>query len=121
MSHADHINELPANYEIIAHTNNAHVAAVRHTDKPIYGVQFHPEVVHTVHGKQILKNFVYSISKLKGSWTAKSFIESTVQEIREKVGDDRVICGLSGGVDSTVAEWRCGFNRCSNNCSQGYW
>jgi GMP synthase (glutamine-hydrolysing) len=102
MSHGDHIKELPANYEIIAHTNNAHVAAVRHAEKPVYGVQFHPEVVHTVHGKQILKNFVYSISKLKGSWTAQSFIESTVQEIREKVGDHRVICGLSGGVDSTV-------------------
>ncbi len=102
MSHGDHIKELSSNYEIIAHTDNANVAAVRHAKKPIYGVQFHPEVIHTVHGKQILKNFVYSICKLKGSWTAQSFIESTIQEIREKVGDDRVICGLSGGVDSTV-------------------
>lgn len=102
MSHGDHIKELSSNYEIIAHTDNADVAAVRHTEKPIYGVQFHPEVVHTVYGKQILKNFVYSICKLKGRWTARTFIESTVEEIREKVGDDRVICGLSGGVDSTV-------------------
>jgi GMP synthase (glutamine-hydrolysing) len=102
MSHGDHIKELPSQYEIIAHTDNARVAAVRHTEKPIFGVQFHPEVAHTVYGKQILTNFVYSICNLKGSWTAQSFIESTINEIREKVGDDRVICGLSGGVDSTV-------------------
>ncbi|MDZ7660262.1 glutamine-hydrolyzing GMP synthase [Fodinibius sp.] len=102
MSHGDHIKKLSSNYEVIAHTDNAHVAAVRNAEKPVYGVQFHPEVIHTVHGKQIFKNFVYSICKLKGSWTAQSFIESTVQEIREKVGNDRVICGLSGGVDSTV-------------------
>jgi GMP synthase (glutamine-hydrolysing) len=102
MSHADHIQELPENFEIIAHTNNAKVAAVRHKQEPIFGVQFHPEVVHTVYGAQILKNFVYGICKLDGNWTAKSFIESTITEIREQVGDDRVICGLSGGVDSTV-------------------
>lgn len=102
MSHGDHIRELSDNYKIIAHTDNANVAAVRHTGKPIYGVQFHPEVVHTVYGKQILQNFVYDICNLKGSWTAQSFIESTIEEIREKVGNDRVICGLSGGVDSTV-------------------
>ena len=102
MSHADHINKLPGSYEIIAHTDNAKVAAVRHKHKPVFGVQFHPEVVHTVYGAQILENFVYSICKLEGNWTAMSFIESTIEEIREKVGDDRVICGLSGGVDSTV-------------------
>ncbi|NGP87880.1 glutamine-hydrolyzing GMP synthase [Fodinibius halophilus] len=102
MSHGDHIKELPAQYEIIGHTDNAKVAAVRHVDKQIFGVQFHPEVVHTVYGKQILGNFVSNICNLEGSWTAKSFIESTITEIREKVGDDRVVCGLSGGVDSTV-------------------
>lgn len=102
MSHADHIKQLPVDYEVIAHTDNAHVAAVRHKDRGIFGVQFHPEVVHTVYGKQILENFVYAICELEGSWTAQSFIESTIKEIREKVGNDRVICGLSGGVDSTV-------------------
>lgn len=102
MSHGDHIKELPVQYEIIGHTDNARVAAVRHSEKDIFGVQFHPEVVHTVHGKQIIKNFVYNICGLSGSWTAESFIESTIQEVRERVGDDRVLCALSGGVDSTV-------------------
>ena len=102
MSHGDHIKTLSDSYEIIGHTDNAKVAAVRHNEKQIYGVQFHPEVVHTIYGKQILKNFVYEICRLEGSWTAESFIESTIEEIREQVGDSRVICGLSGGVDSTV-------------------
>jgi GMP synthase (glutamine-hydrolysing) len=102
MSHGDHIKELPSQYEIIGHTDNARVAAVRHKNRNIYGVQFHPEVVHTVHGKQVLENFVKDICQLEGNWTAQSFIESTIEEIRTKVGDDRVLCGLSGGVDSTV-------------------
>ncbi|MDX1618159.1 MAG: glutamine-hydrolyzing GMP synthase [Balneolaceae bacterium] len=102
MSHGDHIRELPSDYTIIGHTENARVAAVRHDDKPIYGVQFHPEVVHTVYGKKILENFAFGICGLTGSWTAESFIESTVREIRDQVGDDRVLCALSGGVDSTV-------------------
>ncbi len=102
MSHGDHIKELSASYEIIGHTDNARVAAVRHAEKPVFGVQFHPEVVHTVYGEEILKNFAFEICDLHGSWTAESFIESTVREIREQVGDARVLCGLSGGVDSTV-------------------
>lgn len=102
MSHGDHINNLSGEYQIIGHTDNAKVAAVRHKQKDIFGVQFHPEVVHTVHGKQIIKNFVRDICNLEGRWTAESFIESTIKEIREQVGDDRVLCGLSGGVDSTV-------------------
>lgn len=102
MSHGDHIKELSSRYEIIGHTDNARVAAVRHSGKPIYGVQFHPEVVHTVYGKTILENFAMEICKLSGSWTAESFIESTIKEIREQVSDDRVLCALSGGVDSTV-------------------
>ncbi|SHE38447.1 GMP synthase (glutamine-hydrolyzing) [Fodinibius roseus] len=102
MSHGDHIKKLPREYEIIAHTDNARVAAVRHREQQIFGVQFHPEVVHTVYGQQILENFAYEICHLEGTWTARSFIESTVKEIREKVGDHRVLCGLSGGVDSTV-------------------
>jgi GMP synthase (glutamine-hydrolysing) len=102
MSHGDHIIQLPDDYEIIAHTDNAEVAAVRHRSKPTFGVQFHPEVVHTVQGKQIMGNFVHKICGLEGTWTAESFIGSTIKEIRERVGNDRVLCALSGGVDSTV-------------------
>jgi GMP synthase (glutamine-hydrolysing) len=102
MSHGDHIKELPAPYRIIAHTENAPVAAVKHNDKPIFGVQFHPEVVHTEMGKEILKNFVIDIAGCAGSWTAASFVETEIAAIREKVGNDKVLCGLSGGVDSTV-------------------
>lgn len=102
MSHGDHIHELPSSYEIIGHTRNAKVAAVRHNSKQIYGVQFHPEVAHTEFGKQLFQNFAYTICGLKGDWTPNSFIEEQVQSIREKVGDHKVLCALSGGVDSTV-------------------
>ena len=102
MSHGDHIHTLPNPYKVIAHTSNAPVAAVRHSSKPIYGVQFHPEVVHTEQGKQILQNFALDISGCSGSWTAASFVETEIEAIRKKVGNDKVICGLSGGVDSTV-------------------
>ncbi|SMO34775.1 glutamine-hydrolyzing GMP synthase [Gracilimonas mengyeensis] len=102
MSHGDHIHALPPSYEIIGHTTNAKVAAVRHKENQIYGVQFHPEVAHTDHGKQILQNFAYDICDLKGDWTSESFIEEQIASIREKVGDDKVLCALSGGVDSTV-------------------
>lgn len=102
MSHGDHIHQLPANYEVIGHTSNAKVAAVRHKIDHIYGVQFHPEVAHTDHGKQLLQNFAYDICGLKGDWTSESFIDEQINSIREKVGNDKVLCGLSGGVDSTV-------------------
>lgn len=102
MSHGDHIEHLPAPYRVIAHTSNAPVAAVKHAEKPIFGVQFHPEVVHTEEGKRILENFVSGISGCSGSWTAASFIETESERIRQIVGNDKVICGLSGGVDSTV-------------------
>lgn len=102
MSHGDHIHELPNNYEIIGHTTNAKVAAVRHKAEKIYGVQFHPEVAHTEYGKQVLQNFSYEICGLSGDWTSESFIEEQVKAIREKAGNDRVLCALSGGVDSTV-------------------
>ncbi len=102
MSHADHIHTLPPSFEIIAHTSNAKVAAVRHIENQIYGVQFHPEVVHTECGKQILKNFALDICGLTGDWTAASFVDEQITAIREKVRDDKVLCALSGGVDSTV-------------------
>tara|TARA_Y100000589_G_scaffold313989_1_gene335975 strand:- start:177 stop:1331 length:1155 start_codon:yes stop_codon:yes gene_type:complete len=102
MSHGDHIKELPPSFEIIGHTANAEVAAVRHLENQIYGVQFHPEVAHTDCGKQILKNFAIEICGLSGDWTAASFIDEQIAAIRKKVGDDKVLCALSGGVDSTV-------------------
>ncbi len=102
MSHGDKLNDLPDEYEIIAHTKNAPVAAVRHREEQIYGVQFHPEVVHTVHGSEILSNFAIKICGLTGDWTPAAFIEENIARIREQVGNNKVICGLSGGVDSTV-------------------
>ncbi len=102
MSHGDHIHELPSSYEVIGHTANADVAAVRHIEQPIYGVQFHPEVAHTDCGKQLLKNFAFEICGLSGDWTAVSFIDEQIEAIRSKVGSDKVLCALSGGVDSTV-------------------
>jgi len=102
MSHGDHIHDLPVEYQVIAHTANAEVAALRHTQKNIFGLQFHPEVVHTDQGQQIFKNFLYEICGCEGSWTPASFIETELETIREKVGDKKVLCALSGGVDSTV-------------------
>ena len=102
MSHGDHIHILPDSYEIIGHTENAEVAAVRHRTKSIFGVQFHPEVAHTDCGKQLYKNFAFDICGLSGDWTASSFIDEQIEAIRSKVGSDKVLCALSGGVDSTV-------------------
>lgn len=102
MSHGDHIRELPEQLLIIAHTENAPVAAVRHRDKKIYGLQFHPEVAHTDEGKTILSNFVRTICGCHGTWTPSSFVQSEIASIRDQVGDQRVLCALSGGVDSTV-------------------
>lgn len=103
MSHADHLTSLPSGYRIIAHTSNAPIAAVRSESLPHYGVQFHPEVVHTEYGTRILENFAKDICGCTGDWTAASFIEQKIEEIREEVGEDEVILGLSGGVDSSVA------------------
>ncbi|PSQ97872.1 MAG: GMP synthase (glutamine-hydrolyzing) [Bacteroidetes bacterium SW_9_63_38] len=103
MSHSDHLTDLPDGYEVIASTDNAPVAAVHDTDAPHYGVQFHPEVVHTDFGRQILENFAYEICDCSGDWSPASFVEEQVAEIRERVGDEHVILGLSGGVDSSVA------------------
>lgn len=94
MSHGDHIHELPSSYEIIGHTANADVAVVRHINKSIYGVQFHPEVAHTDCGKQLLKNFAFEICGLSGDWTAASFIDEQIEAIRSKVGSDKVLCAF---------------------------
>lgn len=102
MSHGDSLTKLPEGFHVIAHTANAPICAVANPERRIYGVQFHPEVSHTPHGSDILRNFVYGICKARGGWNARAFIESAKEEIRAKVGSDRVICAVSGGVDSTV-------------------
>ncbi len=103
MSHGDSITRLPATFEIIAHTNNAPVAAVRSHERPHFGVQFHPEVVHTEHGRRILENFALRICGCSGDWSPASFIDEKKAEIQQLVGNDHVVLGLSGGVDSSVA------------------
>ncbi len=103
MSHGDHMTRLPEGFQTIAHTDNAPIAAVRSLHKPHFGVQFHPEVVHTDDGRQILENFAYRICGCAGDWTPASFVEEKKQTLRTLVGDDHVILGLSGGVDSSVA------------------
>ncbi|RZN34546.1 MAG: glutamine-hydrolyzing GMP synthase [Methanosarcinales archaeon] len=102
MSHGDLIGSLPADYDIIAHTAGSPVAAFR--KERIYGIQFHPEVVHTIEGEKILKNFLFSICGCEPNWSSESFINSAINEIKATVGSSRVILGLSGGIDSaTVA------------------
>lgn len=103
MSHGDHLTRLPEGYEIIAKTENAPIAAVRAKNAPHWGVQFHPEVVHTPEGWMLFENFATRICGCSGDWSPAAFIEEKVQEIRATVGQDHVILGLSGGVDSSVA------------------
>jgi GMP synthase (glutamine-hydrolysing) len=103
MSHGDHLTKIPPGFEPIGHTSSAPICAIRNKTRKIYGVQFHPEVVHTPKGKQILHNFLYRICECKGGWTATSFIQTSIEEIKRTVGSGRVICALSGGVDSSVA------------------
>jgi len=102
MSHGDKVVSLDPEFKKIAHTKNAEYAVIKHKKKPFYGVQFHPEVVHTEYGNQYIRNFLFNICNLKAEWTMGKFIEETVTDIREKVGDKKVILGLSGGVDSSV-------------------
>jgi GMP synthase (glutamine-hydrolysing) len=103
MSHSDTITAPPTNAEIIASTDTVKVAAFKIKEKPVYGIQFHPEVTHTVLGKTIIKNFVVDICDCSQSWTPDSFAEVSIKELKEKLGNDKVIMGLSGGVDSSVA------------------
>jgi len=103
MSHGDTIKTIPDSFEIIAGTNEVKIAAFQIKNEEIYGVQFHPEVSHTTEGSILLKNFVVNICKTSQSWTPDLFIETKIKELKEKLGSDKVILGLSGGVDSTVA------------------
>lgn len=103
MSHGDTISRIPDNYTITASTADVGIGGYRIEGEPTYGIQFHPEVYHTFEGRDLLRNFVVDICGCSQSWTAESFIESTITQLRETIGDDSVVLGLSGGVDSTVA------------------
>ncbi len=103
MSHGDTIVRLPKNYKVIASTEDVNYAAFKVDDEQSWGIQFHPEVYHTTEGKQLLENFVVEICNCQQNWTPDSFIESTVAELQQKLGNDKVVLGLSGGVDSSVA------------------
>ena len=103
MSHTDYISSVPDGYEIIAFTPDCPCAAMQNTKKNIYAVQFHPEVTHSEYGEHIIYNFLYNVCHCKGDWVMDSFIEDTVKNLKELIGDKQVILGLSGGVDSSVA------------------
>ena len=103
MSHFDYISRIAPGFEIVAHTADCPVAAAQCSEKNLYAIQFHPEVLHTVEGSKMLYNFVRGVCGCSGTWRMDSFVENTVKEIREKVGDGKVLLALSGGVDSSVA------------------
>lgn len=103
MSHGDKVTKLPKGFSIIASSKDTKIAGMENPEKKFYGVQFHPEVEHTIHGKAILNNFVFTICESKPNWQMESFIEEQIKYIKDLVKDDYVLCGLSGGVDSSVA------------------
>jgi GMP synthase (glutamine-hydrolysing) len=102
MSHSDQVSKMPKNFKIIASSKNSKLTIIENTEKNFYGVQFHPEVTHTDKGKILLKNFLFSICKMKKNWSSKDQKLKLIKEIKELVGNNKVICGLSGGVDSSV-------------------
>ena len=103
MSHGDYVDRPPANYHVVGHSANSPIAAIRHHSRPIYGVQFHPEVAHTPRGGELISNFLFRVCGATPSWTPGAFVDQSVERIRAAAGSSRVICGLSGGVDSAVA------------------
>lgn len=102
MSHGDRVTKLPGGFRIIGSTDNARIAAMENRVSKLYGVQFHPEVVHTPKGAQILKNFVIGVAGAKKTWDMRHFVKNSVKDIRKKAGDEKILCALSGGVDSSV-------------------
>ena len=103
MSHTDYINTIPEGFKIIAHSHDCPVAAMVNESKQLYALQFHPEVVHSVEGTMMLRNFLHNVCKCSGNWKMDSFVEASIKAIKDKVGDGKVLCALSGGVDSSVA------------------
>jgi GMP synthase (glutamine-hydrolysing) len=103
MSHGDRVDVPPAGWEVLARSGNTPVAAFRHCERPLLGVQFHPEVAHTRRGAEIIQNFLFRVCRARPDWTPGHFVERTVRDVAERVGQGRAICGLSGGVDSAVA------------------
>ncbi len=103
MSHGDNVTKLPSGFENIGESDSTKFCAIQNKNKNIYAVQFHPEVKHTELGEKIIKNFIFKICKCKPDWTAENFIEKSINQIKNEVGQSKVICALSGGVDSTVA------------------
>lgn len=102
MSHGDHVTLLPEGFVVDASTEHAPIAGFAHPDRKMYGVQFHPEVRHSIHGNEMIRNFLYEICGCEGNWSMETFIEDAVRDIRNQVGDSNVLCALSGGVDSSV-------------------
>lgn len=103
MSHGDTVFTIPSEYEVLAHTENCPVAAFRHKEKPVYGLQWHPEVIHTKNGTQMLRNFIFEVCRCEANWKMEDIIEKMVEEIRTEVGEGKAIIALSGGIDSSVA------------------
>ncbi|MGQ9565390.1 MAG: glutamine-hydrolyzing GMP synthase [Candidatus Bathyarchaeales archaeon] len=103
MSHGDTVFSLPPDYEILARTENTPIAAFRHKQKPIYGLQWHPEVIHTANGMKMLQNFLFSVCKCKPNWTMDDFIEKATLEVRQQISNKKAIIALSGGIDSSAA------------------
>jgi GMP synthase (glutamine-hydrolysing) len=102
MSHGDRVVRVPEGFRVLGTSDNSPFAAIRQDSRPVYGLQFHPEVFHTEAGERILGNFLRNVAALEGTWTLEAFIETELRELGERIGTDRVICGVSGGVDSTV-------------------
>ena len=103
MSHMDYVEKMPDGFEKIGSTDNCNIAAMQNVEKGFYGIQFHPEVNHTEKGTEIIRNFLYNVCKCAGTWKMNSFVEEKIKEIKEKIGDKKAVCALSGGVDSSVA------------------
>lgn len=103
MSHTDLVENIPTGFKITAKSNNCPIVAMEDESKKLYGIQFHPEVNNTVNGTKIIENFLYNVCKCSGKWVMSSFVEDSIKYLKEKIGDKKVLCALSGGVDSSVA------------------
>jgi GMP synthase (glutamine-hydrolysing) len=103
MSHGDNVIEMPSEFEVLAHTESCPVAAFRHKHKPIYGLQWHPEVIHTTNGMQMLRNFILEVCRCKANWKMQDLITKMIKDLRNEVGEGKAVIGLSGGIDSSVA------------------